>query len=62
MKENVDPVELLIGELKKLPGIGAKSAQRIAFHLIRRPPEAQSRTGGSDSGTARPVGLLLAVQ
>ncbi len=40
MKENVDPVELLIGELKKLPGIGAKSAQRIAFHLIRRPPEA----------------------
>ena len=39
MNENVDPVEVLIGELKKLPGIGAKSAQRIAFHLIRRPPE-----------------------
>ncbi len=31
-----DPVEQVIAELKKLPGIGRKSAQRIAFHLIRR--------------------------
>ena len=34
-----DPVQEVIGELKKLPGIGPKSAQRIAFHLIRRPEE-----------------------
>jgi len=29
------PVSKLIDELRKLPGIGPKSAQRIAFHLLR---------------------------
>jgi recombination protein RecR len=29
------PVSSLIDELRKLPGIGPKSAQRIAFHLLR---------------------------
>jgi recombination protein RecR len=29
------PVARLIDELRKLPGIGPKSAQRIAFHLVR---------------------------
>jgi len=29
------PVSRLIEELKKLPGIGSKSAQRIAFHILR---------------------------
>ncbi len=29
------PVEKLIDELRKLPGIGPRSAQRIAFHLMR---------------------------
>jgi len=27
----------LIEELRKLPGIGAKSAQRLAFHILRSP-------------------------
>lgn len=27
----------LIGELEKLPGVGPKSAQRLAFHLLRVP-------------------------
>ncbi len=31
-----DPINQLIGELMKLPGIGPKSAQRVAFHLLRR--------------------------
>ncbi len=39
MSQTADPVEHVIEELKKLPGIGRKSAQRIAFHLIRRPAE-----------------------
>lgn len=30
------PLSRLIDELKRLPGIGPKSAQRIAFHLLRR--------------------------
>ncbi|MBM3683728.1 MAG: recombination protein RecR, partial [Actinobacteria bacterium] len=29
------PVQDLIEELGRLPGIGPKSAQRIAFHLLR---------------------------
>ena len=36
MAESTDPLQSVIDEFKKLPGIGAKSAQRIAFHLIRR--------------------------
>jgi len=29
------PLERLIERLKKLPGVGAKSAQRLAFHILR---------------------------
>ncbi len=30
-------VERLIGELAKLPGVGRKTAQRLAFHLLKAP-------------------------
>jgi recombination protein RecR len=33
------PVERLIDALKHLPGIGQKTAQRLAFHLLRASPE-----------------------
>jgi recombination protein RecR len=33
------PVEKLITELSKLPSIGPRSAQRIAFHIIRAKPD-----------------------
>lgn len=33
------PLARLVGELEKLPGIGPKSAQRLAFHLLRLPAE-----------------------
>ncbi len=37
------PVERLINELSKLPSIGPKSAQRIAFHVVRgRPDDARA--------------------
>ena len=37
------PVERLITELSKLPSIGPKSAQRIAFHVVRgRPDDAKA--------------------
>ena len=39
MSQLPDPVLKLLDELKKLPGIGPKSAQRLVFHLIRRPEE-----------------------
>jgi len=35
------PLARLLEELMKLPGIGIKSAQRIAFHLLKMPAEEQ---------------------
>ena len=37
------PVQTLIDELGRLPGIGPKSAQRIAFHLLKVPADDASR-------------------
>ena len=34
-----DPIARLVKELARLPGIGEKTAQRLAFHLLRSPPE-----------------------
>ena len=31
------PLAALIEQLQRLPGIGAKSAQRLAFHILRQP-------------------------
>ncbi|MGH2838594.1 MAG: recombination mediator RecR, partial [Thermoleophilaceae bacterium] len=33
------PVNRLVTELSRLPGIGQRTAQRLAFHLLRVPPE-----------------------
>jgi len=33
------PLARLVGELEKLPGIGPKSAQRLAFHLLQIPTD-----------------------
>jgi len=33
------PVARLVEELTKLPGVGTKTAQRLAFHLLKVPPE-----------------------
>jgi recombination protein RecR len=37
------PVQSLIDELGRLPGIGPKSAQRIAFHLLKVPADDVAR-------------------
>jgi recombination protein RecR len=34
-----EPMARLIDELKKLPGVGGKSAQRMAFHILRSSSE-----------------------
>ena len=39
MPDFAAPVERLINEIKHLPGIGQKTAQRLAFHLLRAAPE-----------------------
>ena len=35
MSRYAEPLARLIEELKKLPGVGSKSAQRFAFHILR---------------------------
>ena len=39
-------INSLIEELSKLPGVGAKSAQRLAFHIINMPKEQVERLAG----------------
>ncbi len=37
------PIQDLIDELSRLPGIGPKSAQRLAFHIVKGPTEDAKR-------------------
>jgi recombination protein RecR len=39
MVEYAKPLAKLIRELEKMPGVGPKSAQRMAFHILRMPEE-----------------------
>ena len=39
MSRFAEPMARLIDELKKLPGVGSKSAQRLAFHILRSSDE-----------------------
>jgi recombination protein RecR len=39
MSKFAEPMTRLIDELRKLPGIGSKSAQRLAFHILRSSDE-----------------------
>jgi recombination protein RecR len=38
-----DPLTRLVEQLQKLPGIGAKGAQRLAFHILKNPREDAER-------------------
>src|ERR1700751_2426845 len=40
MPDFAAPVERLIDQLKHLPGVGPKTAQRLAFHLLTAAPES----------------------
>ncbi len=39
MSSYAPPVQRLVTELSKLPGIGSRTAQRLAFHILRSSPE-----------------------
>ena len=43
MKELAEPLARLVEELKRLPGVGQKTALRLAFHLLRQPAEDVER-------------------
>ena len=39
MPQYSPPIQTLMDQLAKLPGIGIRSAERMAFHLLKLPPE-----------------------
>jgi len=43
MLDYAEPVTKLIDEFKRLPGIGHKTAQRLAFHILRTPEQDVER-------------------
>ena len=51
MSEQAEPIERMTAELAKLPGIGRKSAQRLAYYLAAQPLEqVQELTRGILAG------------
>ena len=47
MSRFAEPMARLIDELKKLPGVGSKSAQRLAFHILRSTEEDATALAGA---------------
>jgi recombination protein RecR len=43
MPDFAEPLQRLIEEFKRLPGVGQKSAQRLAFHVLRAPREQAAK-------------------
>ena len=40
------PLEAVVEALQKLPGVGAKSAQRMALHLLKEGPQSMEHLVG----------------
>jgi recombination protein RecR len=51
------PVQRLIGELSKLPGIGNRTAQRLAFHILRASGEDAAALADSIREVKERIGL-----
>jgi recombination protein RecR len=43
MPDFAAPLQRLIDEFRRLPGVGQKSAQRLAFHVLRTPRDSAAR-------------------
>jgi len=50
-----EPVRRLLTELAKLPGIGRRSAERLAFHLLKASPEQARALSGAIDDVKREV-------
>ena len=51
------PVQRLVTELSKLPGIGNRTAQRLAFHLLRSTPEDATALADAIREVKEKIGL-----
>jgi recombination protein RecR len=57
-----DPIARLVKELAKLPGIGEKSAQRLAFHILKAGPAYAGDLAAAIAGVVRDVSLCSSCQ
>ena len=57
MSRYAEPMARLIEELKKLPGVGTKSAQRLAFHILRSSDEDAAALAEAVSGLKASLSL-----
>jgi recombination protein RecR len=55
--EGPAPLARLVAELSRLPGIGRRTAQRLAFHLLRAPDEEALALGEAIREVKEKVGL-----
>lgn len=59
MPDFAEPLARLVEEFRRLPGIGQKSAQRIAFHLLRAPREDAERLARAVVDVKDKLGLCV---
>ena len=57
MSSYAPPVQRLVTELSKLPGIGTRTAQRLAFHILRAPDEDALGLAGAIREVKERIGL-----
>jgi len=57
-----DPIARLVKELARLPGIGEKTAQRLAFHVLDAGPEYAEALAAAVVGAVRDVRLCSTCQ
>lgn len=57
-----DPINRLIGELSRLPGIGEKTAARLAFYIIRQPKSFARNLATSLQQVSEKVGFCSVCQ
>jgi recombination protein RecR len=57
MPDFAEPLARLIQEFKRLPGVGQKSAQRLAFHVLRAPREDAERLAQALTDVKDKLGL-----
>jgi recombination protein RecR len=55
--EGPAPLSRLVAELSRLPGIGQRTAQRLAFHILRAPDEEASALAAAIREVKEKVGL-----
>ena len=52
----MDSLQALIDGLRRLPGVGVKSAQRMAFHLLQHDRDGALRLAGALQGAVQRIG------